>query len=155
MPTAEDRFLRILTHLRGIAFGENPMQARRLSVSQVALLDWVAANPGAGIGEIAAGLGLTAPTVSVAVSQLSRRGLLERVPDPDDGRAVRVTLSPRGSQLQQQAREFRCRKVRRLLKALSPDEQETLFALLERAIAGAAHGPKGDDKPEHTVGGER
>jgi len=133
---AEDRFLQILVRLRGLAFGGNPLQGQGLSLSQAVLLDWVAAHPGSGIKEIAAGLELTAPTISVAVGQLVEMGLLERSPDPADRRGVRIVLSPGGESLQNQIREFRRRKARRLLRNLSREEKEGLISLLERAIHG-------------------
>lgn len=38
-------------------------------------------------------LGVTAPTLSVAVGALERRGVVERRPDPQDGRRKRVVLA--------------------------------------------------------------
>jgi len=104
---------------------------------QLALLDRAARSPGCGLQELADGLGLTAPTVSVGTHRLEEAGLLERQADPADGRAIRLFLSARGQALQQQAHTFRLDKMQRLLAGLTPDEQETLLALLERAVDAA------------------
>ena len=130
----QDRFLHILSRLRGIAFGENPMQEQGLSVSQIALLEQVAAQPGAGVQEIAAGLGLTAPTVSVAVRQLEEAGWLARQAAAEDRRALHITLTPAGQALFERARDYRRRKAQLLLEKLSPAERAQLLDLLERAV---------------------
>ncbi len=41
-------------------------------------------------------LGIDAPTVTRKVQQLERDGLVSRHPDPDDGRATRIQLTPAG-----------------------------------------------------------
>lgn len=137
LPPAEERLLASFDRLRRIALGQNPLEDHGVTGPQLTLLQWVAASPGCGIQEMADGLGLTAPTVSVSVRRLEEAGLLEREPDPADGRAVRLFLADHGRALQQQARAFRLHKMRRLLADLTPEEQEMLLALLERAIDAA------------------
>jgi len=135
--SAEDRFLDLLNRLRKLGPGLPLFEAVRVTPSQLLLLDWIAASPGCGIQEIAAGLGVTSPTVSVGVRRLEEAGLLKRRPDPQDGRAIQIFLTAQGETLRRQAQEFRRRKVRRLLASLTPQEQETLLDLLERAISAA------------------
>ncbi len=93
-----------------------------ISASQLAFIIFSASNPGCGIQAMASGLKLSKPTVSIGVNQLEDAGFLNRQPDPQDGRAVRLFLTPKGQKLHQRTYEFRCRKFERLL------------TLLERAI---------------------
>ncbi|TDD42667.1 MarR family transcriptional regulator [Nonomuraea terrae] len=58
------------------------------------------------IGAIAEGLQVESPHVTRHVSALERRGLVERVRDPDDGRAWRIALTDDGAEA-----AARCRKV--------------------------------------------
>jgi len=58
------------------------------------------------IGAIAEGLQVESPHVTRHVSALERRGLVERVRDPDDGRAWRIALTDDGAEV-----AARCRKV--------------------------------------------
>ncbi len=139
-PPAEERLLALFDRLRRIALGHNPLEDRGVTGPQLTLLQSVAASPGCGIQEIADGLELTAPTVSVAVRRLEEAGLLEREPDPLDGRAIRLFLTDRGRALHQQARAFRLDKMRRLLAGLAAGEQEQLLSLLERAVDAAEAG---------------
>jgi len=135
--TRVDRLLRLFDRLRRLGLGQHPLGAGEISPPQLALLDWVARSPGARLREIASGLGLTPPTVSVGMRRLERAGLVERRPDPQDRRAVRFFVTPQGEALHQEAHTFRRCKVARLLEGLTPQEQDTLLDLLERAIGAA------------------
>ena len=116
---------------------QNPLADSGVTGPQLALLDWLAASPDCGVGDVATGLGLTAPTVSVGVRRLEKAGLLERKPDPKDGRAIRLSLTAQGHALQEQAHAFRREKMRCVLAGLTTEEAETLVALLERAVSTA------------------
>ncbi len=136
-PSVEDRLLDLFERLRRLALGQHPLQGSGVTIPQLTLLNWIAAAPGCGIREIAVGLGLTAPTVSVGVRRLEAMGLLERRPDPRDKRAIQLFLTERGQALRQQAYTFRREKMRRMLAGLTPEERITLLELLERAINAA------------------
>ena len=138
--TAEDRLLALFERLRKLALEQNPVEDSQVTAPQLALLDWIAAAPGCGVQEVAGGLGLTAPTVSVRVRRLEEMGLVKRRPDPQDGRAVRLFLTEQGRALQGQAKSFRRTKMRRVLAGLTVEEQGILLTLLERAIAAAETG---------------
>jgi DNA-binding MarR family transcriptional regulator len=51
---------------------------------------------GSRLTELAEGAGLTKQAVGEAVAELERLGYVERVPDPKDGRAKIIKLTPRG-----------------------------------------------------------
>lgn len=69
--------------------------------------------------------------VSRAVARMEDRGLLERLPDPDDGRGWLLRLKPAGRALYQKIVPVVLARERFLLEALEPAER----ALLERAMA--------------------
>ena len=131
----EDRLLHLFERLRQLRFGRNPLQGSGVTMPQLTLLDWVTQSPGCGLQELADGLGLSAPTVSVAVRRLEEDGLLQRRPDPEDGRAIQISPTTEGRALHGRARTFRREKMRRLLAGLTPGEVETLLALLGKAVA--------------------
>lgn len=54
-------------------------------------------------GDLAVAMGSPAPRMSKAVARLERRGLVERVSCPSDGRAINVGLTEDGSQLWRKA----------------------------------------------------
>ena len=131
---AGDQLLALFDRLRKLGLDQNPLEESGVSVPQLALLDWVAACSGCGIQQIADGLDLTPPTVSVGVRRLEKAGVLERQPNPQDGRSIRLFLTPQGETLYRRAQDFRRGRVRRLLSGLTPQEQETLLDLWERAL---------------------
>lgn len=65
----------------------------RLRGAQLELLQAVHREPGIGVAGAARALRLAANSVSTLVNQLTDDGLLNRVPDPADRRAVRLTLT--------------------------------------------------------------
>jgi len=71
-------------------------------------------------------------TVSRHTAQLVRAGLVERRPDPLDGRAVQLVPTPSGRQVFDHARERRDSVLRAVLSDWHADEVATLVALLRR-----------------------
>ncbi|HEY89006.1 MAG TPA: MarR family transcriptional regulator [Thermoflexia bacterium] len=134
---AGEQLLDLFDRLRKLAFGQHPLQDGGVTLPQLTLLDWLATAPGCHSQELADGLELTAPTVSVGVRRLEAAGLLERQPDPQDGRAIQLFLTTQGQELYQRARAFRQDKMQLLLKGLTPEEQVTLLTLLAQAVSSA------------------
>ena len=74
---------------------------RRLSQHGASLWNWVllkeAANAeGASQRELASHMGIEPPTLVRQLDKLAQDGLVERRPDPDDRRVVRVVVTPAG-----------------------------------------------------------
>jgi len=134
-----ERFLLLMDRLRQLGPHNAPPRDANISPSQMAFITFLSSNPGCGIQAIAAGLKLAKPTVSIGVNQLEDAGFLTRQPDPNDGRAVQLFLTPGGQKLQQHAHQFRSKKIGRLLTGLTPQERTTLLALLEKALQTAEH----------------
>lgn len=134
---AGKQFLEIMERLRKLGLG-NPLSGTALvSPAQMALLDWITTSDGCGVQDIADGLGLTPPTVSVGVRRLEETGLLRRKPNSQDRRAVQLFLTTKGQALQRQSQSFRRRKLELVLSGLTPSEQEMLLGLLEKALRAA------------------
>lgn len=74
-------------------------------------------------------------TVSRQVSTLVEHGLVERTPDPDDGRAQVLVVTDEGAALLTALRDGRDRWVQGLLADWSDDDVATLTHLLDR-LAG-------------------
>src|ERR1700724_136098 len=56
-------------------------------------------------GELAARLGVEGPHVTRQVQRLQQAGYADRVPDPDDGRAQLITLTPAGRAASERIRD--------------------------------------------------
>lgn len=131
---AEERFFELMKRLRKLGMDGRPCGDAAVSPAQMALLDWIASSPGCGVQDIADGLRLAPPTVSVGVRRLEDSNLVERKPNMRDKRSVHLHLTRRGQSLQRRIQVSHRRKFRRLLAGLSPQERETVLQLLERAL---------------------
>jgi len=136
-PSAEDRFVDLMKRIRRLGLGPLNSEDGAASPSQMALIDWVALHPGCGVQDIADGLNLSTPTVSVSVKKMEQNGILERNAHPSDARSVQVFLTRQGQKLYERHQSYQHSKVQRLLSGLTSQEQETLTVLLERALQSA------------------
>ena len=83
-------------------------------------------------GELTRALLVTGGNVTGIVSRLVAMDLAERHPVPEDGRAVRVRLTPRGRRLMRRAIPRHRRDVATLLSGVSPADLGRLRDLLGR-----------------------
>ncbi len=139
MPTPVERFSQLLERMRGLPMFKPRLANLNMDITlpQLALLGWVAEHPGSHVQTLAEAFGLSAPTVSVGVRRLVRAGLLERRPDPQDGRAVQLYLTRQAEQMHALFLEHRSQTLEVFLAGLAAAEQNTLLDLLEKAIGNA------------------
>lgn len=106
-----------------------------LSVQQIRLLG-ILRDREPTINELAAHLGVDKSSMSGAVMRAERRGLVARFPDPEDGRSVRVRLSPTGRALVSAAGdEFRA-DADRFLSRLPKSDRLIWVTLTTQLLAG-------------------
>ncbi|MEV5498866.1 MarR family transcriptional regulator [Nonomuraea fuscirosea] len=88
-----------------------------------------------GMSELGAVLGLAKSSLTGLVDRSERNGLVQRRPDPQDSRAVRVALTRRGAKVADGFHAETCRRVEELISEFGPAEHDTLAALLGRVVA--------------------
>jgi MarR family transcriptional regulator, organic hydroperoxide resistance regulator len=76
------------------------------------------------------------PTVTRMVGRLEAAGLVTRTPDPADGRAVLVELTPAGEALREPVRQAWAELERRSTHDLDPEDRRRLVRLLAVVAAG-------------------
>jgi DNA-binding MarR family transcriptional regulator len=92
------------------------------------------------IGALAGIEGVTPPTMTRLVAGMAADGLVERLPDPDDRRIVRVAASDRGREVLLAGRERRVATLATMLAPLTPKERRRLEAaarIIETMLAPA------------------
>jgi DNA-binding MarR family transcriptional regulator len=72
--------------------------------------------------------------VTRQVQRLERSGLVERVPDPDDGRAQRVRISPKGAEAVECVRAVGRRRMAEALADWSDEDRHLLAVLCHRMV---------------------
>ena len=87
-----------------------------------------------GMGELGGVLGLAKSSLTGLVDRTERNGLVRRGPDPQDSRAVRVSLTPRGSEVAESFYAEACRRIEELPGGLSDAQRGTLAGLLSQVV---------------------
>ncbi len=93
------------------------------------------------LGQLAAIEQVKPPTMSRIVAGLKRSGLAKIETDAQDARRIRVSVTPKGERVLQQARRRRIQLLAKTLKHLSATELGVLLRaaeLMERAVRKAA-----------------
>jgi DNA-binding MarR family transcriptional regulator len=121
--------IRIGRHLE--AELEEVLGAHRLSLQSYFVLSALAQAPERTLTQkqLGAAAGRTSGTTSVRLNRLTRAGLIERVKDPEDGRAVRVTLTDRGVQMVERAAETYTERASQLTAGLDDGAADVSAAL--------------------------
>ncbi|MEV0388708.1 MarR family transcriptional regulator [Nonomuraea sp. NPDC050643] len=87
-----------------------------------------------GMSELGAMLGLAKSSLTGLVDRSERNGLVQRKPDPQDYRAVRVALTRQGAKLADEFYAETCRRIEELTSGFTAAERDTLAALLGRVV---------------------
>ena len=80
---------------------------------------------------------VSAPSTTRLVAELESRGFVSRESDPDDGRAILISITAQGEGMIARARAARAEMIATLLGDLTPDEMAAITVAvpaLERAI---------------------
>ncbi|MCB0876073.1 MAG: winged helix-turn-helix transcriptional regulator [Solirubrobacterales bacterium] len=101
------------------------------------------ADGGSRVTELAELAQVSKPTIVYLVNDLERLGYVERVPDPEDGRAKLVRMTERGARAQRAGREIVARIERDWAELIGREDFDTLKVLLGRLHEGLW--PEGGD----------
>jgi DNA-binding MarR family transcriptional regulator len=128
-----------------------------LPEAQRELLLVVAANPGVGVAAAAAALGLAGNSVSTLVNALVDAGLLLRETDPNDRRAVRLSLTPAAARRLDAWRTARAALLGGALDKAGDEDRKAIEAalpalrrLLDALLASSAPQASPDEREETT-----
>ena len=123
----------LLARLRGVI----PRLARQfnetstgedLTPTQYSVLALVRARGPLGLAELTELEGLNPTMLSRIVKVLDERGLIRRLPNPNDMRAARVEVTPEGELVAGRVREQRTRVLSECLERLPPQTVDLLLA---------------------------
>ncbi|MDJ0343487.1 MarR family transcriptional regulator [Streptomyces sp. H10-C2] len=93
------------------------------------------------LSELTATEQVSQPAITQLVARLERDGLVERRPDPRDGRAVLVQATPAGRGIVRTRHDDRTTQLARLFEQLTPEERNAVSAALPALMRMAAlHG---------------
>ena len=123
-------FRRVSRGMRRWQDGAAPSATVPLSPRHVAALEQLLGSP-ITVGELAARLGLTLPTVSGVLADLDRAGFIERHPDPADRRRTIVQVVPAQAAVIGEWLDGAVKPLARVLDKLSPSEQAAFLKAMD------------------------
>jgi DNA-binding MarR family transcriptional regulator len=108
----------------------SPGSANELSLTAVATLSTLERSGPHRLTWLAASEGVTQPGMTQLISRLQDAGLVDRIADPEDGRAVQVTITALGVTTLAARRAARAQQLAGLLNQLTPEQRSALAAAL-------------------------
>ncbi|MBS0346854.1 MAG: MarR family transcriptional regulator [Proteobacteria bacterium] len=111
------------------ALRESPLQ---LTHMEGKVLGFFAHRPGETLSTLVSHSGRDKGQLARLTGSLRERGLLEARPDAQDRRTLRLHLTPEGEAVTRSLSEQESELARLAMQDLSPDERDTLLALLTR-----------------------
>jgi DNA-binding MarR family transcriptional regulator len=130
----ETSFMRLMQRIWSMPAGEFQKGQIDLTMPQLRLINYVNQHTGCHLQDIADGLKLSPPTVSVGIRKLEEGEWLERRPDPADGRATCVFLTKQSEHAIREAVAHQKKITKLFFSGLSSTEREQMFNLLEKGI---------------------
>ncbi len=103
---------------------------QRLSFTTLSVLHTLARRSPLRLGELTATEQVTQSAITQMVSRLENDGLVERRPDPRDGRAVLVHITSAGAEVVAARRADRVARLAPILQRLSAEERSAIAAAL-------------------------
>ncbi|MFI9773718.1 MarR family winged helix-turn-helix transcriptional regulator [Streptomyces sp. NPDC051956] len=124
----------------------NTMVSEEITSPQFAVLNALVAEPGLDQRTVGERVGLDRSTIAEVISRLSRRGLIDKVRDPQDGRRSLLRLTEDGARVHRKLTVRTARMNQIFLAPLSADEQAVFFDLIQR-VSDAAEGLRNPTEP--------
>ncbi|MFD7937698.1 MarR family winged helix-turn-helix transcriptional regulator [Streptomyces sp. NPDC048253] len=124
----------------------NTMVSEEITSPQFAVLNALVAEPGLDQRTVGERVGLDRSTIAEVISRLIRRGMLDKVRDPQDGRRYLLGLTDEGLRTHRRLTVRTARMNQVFLSPLSAAEQ-TLFLELIQRVSDVAEGLRNPGEP--------
>lgn len=125
----------------------NRLASQRISLplpwAQARLLGTIEDRGAARISELAELDHCSQPTMTTQVRRLEAAGLVTRTPDPDDARAVRIRITPKGSAMLETVRADRAAVIDPFIATLPDNDRQVLadaVGALQRLVDDISRG---------------
>jgi DNA-binding MarR family transcriptional regulator len=112
-----------------------PMRELGFAVGQMPVLVALRMNPSLPQSELARIAGVEQPSMAQLLARMERDGLIERTPDPDDGRSRRIVLTKRATTQMPKVKAVMEETSEGALAGFSANERALLGTMLARVAA--------------------
>ncbi len=106
----------------------------RLTVRQLIYVELISKSEPRTVNQLAETLGVAKPTVTVAVTNLQKKGYIRKIQSKDDKRVYYLYLTAKGKVLAKEHDNAHQEFVEIIMKALKPDEIEIYRQLLRKIL---------------------
>ena len=105
-----------------------------LTINEMHLIEAIAKNNNKGrtISDLADDMGITLPSVTIAVNKLVKKGYVNKIKAESDGRVVLATLTKQGLKMDSIHRYFHENMVRSVEKEFTAEEKELLIKAMDK-----------------------
>jgi DNA-binding MarR family transcriptional regulator len=117
-----------------------------LTLPQFRMLVVLDAQGPSSLARMAEHLDVNPSTALRMVERLSASGMVEKIPNPDNRREVRLRLTPSGWQVVRQVTENRRGQIAAIVEAMEPADREDLISALRKFTEAGGEPPA--DAPE-------
>jgi DNA-binding MarR family transcriptional regulator len=138
---------------RGLAAIRDDLE-REMTMPRFDLLANLCRDDGQTLASLSRSMLVTAGNLTGLVDRAARDGMVERRADPEDRRAWRVHVTPKGERAFREAERRHAARVSKLFAALSPAEIATLIRLLDK-LRTTLHVPERPSLAARPPGGPR
>jgi DNA-binding MarR family transcriptional regulator len=113
------------------------MSAGQLTISEMHMIECVGrqSDTGASITDIAQEMGITLPSVTMAVQKLQKKGYVTKAKSAEDGRRVEITLTDAGRRADIAHRYFHRQMVKAVGRGIPEGEKDVLIHCLKNLNA--------------------
>lgn len=115
----------------------DPQSQRLLSAHQASILDHLDSVDPTTLGDLAAHMGVTPATMSIAIDRLVRTGYVTRTRSAIDRRRAELRLTESGQRIKSASTVLEPERVEALLRQLPADQRTAALAGLERLATAA------------------
>jgi len=124
-----------------------PLRDLGFAVGQMPVLVALRMNPALPQSELARIAGVEQPSMAQLLARMERDGLIERTPDPEDGRSRRIALTKRATTQMPKVKAVMDATSEGALEGLTTSERDMLGKLLAR-VAGNLERMQGQAEEE-------
>lgn len=125
-------FLLAKAYQRACAIFKEEFEGHDFTPQQFALLGFLWQQDGLSQAELSGKSQIDRTTMGGLIDRLGEEGLVKRLPHPDDRRAYRICLTPKGKGLEDELCALAGKALDRFTAQLSEEEHDTLRELLEK-----------------------
>ncbi|NML46184.1 winged helix-turn-helix transcriptional regulator [Ramlibacter sp. G-1-2-2] len=142
MPTQQPLDKRINYRLNLIAHGWSAVVAAkmrgkyRLNAAAMKILSVIAHYQPISPSELGTRTATDSPKIARAVGTLVDQGLVERLPDPHDGRRAVLSVTPKGARIHADIDDLANTMQAKITSELTEAERKSLYAILDKLEAG-------------------